>query len=321
MSMNKTEFAVVGKPVRKIDGVELVTGKAKFAGDMKFPGMLYGYQRRAGVPAGKLTGIDGSDALKKKGVTAIFTAQDLLGPNLVGILPPFDQPLLAVDEIRYTGESVALVVGETREDAKKGAAAIKITIDTVQPILTIEEALKPEARKIHEQGNITFSKKLTKGDAAAAFAAADVIVENTYETSFQDHAYIEPEVVCAVPSGDGRVTIHASCQSPFHIRGHIAANLNLPASRVKVVQAYTGGSFGGKDDVAVEIGVLAATAALKLGRPVMINHERGNQLPDQMCVTHRRSAIKRVLKKMVRLWPGRRRFSLMEGHMPRKAPL
>jgi len=278
MIMEETKLKVVGKPVQKIDGAELVTGKAKFTGDMKFPGMLYAYQRRAGVPAGKLTGIDFSDAVKMEGVAAVYTAKDLLGPNLVGILPPFDQPLLAHDDIRYAGESAALVVADTREHAKKAAAAVQLKIDTVEPILTVDEALEPNARKIHEQGNITFSKKLIKGDTAKGFAEADVIVENTYETSFQEHAYIEPEAVCALPSGDGRVTLYASCQSPFHIRGHIANNLNLPASRVKVIQAYTGGSFGGKDDVAVEIGVLAATAALKLGKPVMINHERGESI-------------------------------------------
>ena len=102
----------------------------------------------------------------------------------------------------------------------------------------------------------------------------DLIIEDDYETSFQEHAYIEPEAVCAVPSGDNRVTVYASCQSPYHHRGHIAANLGLPHTKVKVIQAYTGGSFGGKDDVAAEMGILAAVAAVKLDRPVMVAHDR-----------------------------------------------
>jgi CO/xanthine dehydrogenase Mo-binding subunit len=268
------KLRVVGTRVRKVDGRELVTGQARFAADLRFPGMLYGCARRAGVPAGRLVEVDPGPALALPGVAAVLLARDIPGPNLIGILPPFDQPLLASSEVRYEGESLALVVGESREAARSGAAAVRARIEPWEPILTVEQALSPGARKIHPGGNVTFSRKLLKGDAARAFAEAEVVVEDTYQTSFQEHAYLEPEAVVAVPSGDGRITVYASCQSPFHLRGHIAANLGVPAGRVRVVQAYTGGSFGGKDDVATEIGALAAVASLRLGVPVMIAHER-----------------------------------------------
>lgn len=272
--MNEDTLRVIGKPVRKTDGVELVTGRAKFTGDIRVPGMLYGYQRRAGVPSGRINRIDPEPAMKVPGVVFVLLAGDIPGPNIIGILPPFDQPLLAVDEVRYEGESVALVVARSRKAAKAGAQSIDLEIEPVDPILDPEEALDERARKIHPNGNITFERKLVKGEVKAGFEEADVIVENTYETSFQEHAYIEPETVLAVPGGDGRITVYASCQSPFHLRGHIAANLNVPATQVKVIQAYTGGSFGGKDDVATEIGSLASIAAVKTGSPVMIAHER-----------------------------------------------
>jgi len=272
--MNKNTLKVVGKTVRKVDGVELVTGKAKFSGDLRFPGMVYGFAFRAGVPAGKLKSLDLEAARKSTGVVDVLLPEDIPGPNIMGILPPFDQQILAEEEIRYAGESLALVLAETHALAKEASEKIKAEIEPLPPLLSVEEALAPEARKIHPEGNITFSKKLIKGNADKALAGADVTVSNIYTTSFQDHAYLEPETVCAVPSGDGRVTLYASCQSPFHIRGHVSANLNVPASRVKVIQAYTGGSFGGKDDVAAEIGILASVAAVKLGRPVMIRHER-----------------------------------------------
>ena len=265
---------VIGKPVNKVDGKELVTGKARFTADMKFPGMVHAYQFRAGVPAAKLLAIDTEKARQSEGVLDVLTADDIPGPNLIGILPPFDQPVMADEEIRYAGETLALVVAKTREQARQGALKISPSFKVLNPVLTIDDALKENARKIHPQGNITFSKELIKGDAHKGLEDADVVVTGTYETSFQEHAYIEPEAVCAVPDGDNRITIYASCQSPFHLRGHIANNLGVPAARVKVVQAYTGGSFGGKDDVAVEIGILAGTAALKLGRPVMISHDR-----------------------------------------------
>ena len=276
--MSGKDFRVIGRGVAKVDGAELVTGKAKFAGDLRFPGMLHAVARRAGIPAGKIRSIDGSAALRSPGVRAVLRAEDIPGPNIIGILPPFDQPVLASEQIRYEGESLVVVVAESREEAKRGAAAIRVEIDPWEPILTVDEALAPGCRKIHPDGNITFSKRLVKGDVERGFAEAEVIVENTYHTSFQEHAYLEPETVVAVPGGDGRVTVYASCQSPFHLRGHIAANLGLPASRVKVIQAYTGGSFGGKDDVATEIGCLAAVAALKVQAPVMIAHERSESI-------------------------------------------
>lgn len=263
---------VIGKHIRKVDGIELVTGQAKFAGDYKFPGMVYGAVKRAGVPAGRITSIDVEAARKLPGVVDVLSAADIPGPNLIGVLPPFDQPILAADEVRYAGESVVLIIAKTAEIARRAAGLVSVSIEPYDPILTVEDALAPGARKIHERGNITCSHKLIKGEVKSAFKKADIIVEGTYETSFQEHAYLEPETVCAVPGR--RITLYASCQSPFHLRGHIAANLNVPASSVRIVQAVTGGSFGGKDDVATEIGALACIAARRLDRPVMIAHER-----------------------------------------------
>ena len=267
---------VIGKGVRKVDGLELVTGRAKFAGDYRFPGMVHGAVKRAGIPAGKITAIDVEAARAIPGVLDVLRAEDIPGPNLIGVLPPFDQPLLAADEIRYAGESVVLVIAEAAEVARRAANAVRVFIEPYDPILTAEDALASDARKIHENGNVTCSRKLVKGDVSSAFETADTVVEGTYETSFQEHGYLEPETVCAVPGR--RFTLYASCQSPFHIRGHVAANLGVPASSVQVIQASTGGSFGGKDDVATEIGSLACIAAQRLNRPVMIAHERAESI-------------------------------------------
>lgn len=295
--MSKVKFTLVGKSVKSVDSYDLVTGKAKFAGDLKFPGMLYGYARRANVAAGRIKKIDCSGALAVSGVVTILLAKDIPGPNIIGVLPPFDQPLLASEEIRYEGESIALIIAKTKAVAKSAAAKIIIEIEPWDPILSVDEALKEGARKIHSQGNIIFSKKLIKGDVKKGFEEAEVVVENTYYTGFQEHAYLEPEAVCAVPMGSGRITVYASCQSPFHLRTHISANLNVPASRVEIIQAYTGGSFGGKDDVAAEIGSLASIAAVKLGKPVMIAHEReesiiGSNLRHASCIHYKTGAKK-----------------------------
>ena len=132
--MDGEKLNVVGRTVPKVDGVELVTGKAQFAGDLRFSGMLHAVARRAGVPAGKIRSIDLTPATGRPGVRAVLTAGDIPGPNIIGILPPFDQPLLATGEIRYEGESLALVVAESREAAKRGAAAIGVEIDSWQPM-------------------------------------------------------------------------------------------------------------------------------------------------------------------------------------------
>jgi len=264
----------VGKSVIKVDGKELVTGKAKFSGDFRFSGLLHGYACRSQTAAGIIKSIDIAESLKIPGVVDVILPEDIPGPNLIGILPPYDQPLLAAEEIRYAGESFCLVIGESVAAAKAGAKAIKAVIEPMIPVLTIDEALAEGTRKIHPSGNITVSKKLIKGDIEEAISEADIVLEDTFETSNQEHAYLETEVVCAVPEDDGRITVYASCQSPFHIRGHIAANLNVPVAEVKVIQASTGGSFGGKDDAATEIGSLAAIASCKLGKPVMICNER-----------------------------------------------
>jgi CO/xanthine dehydrogenase Mo-binding subunit len=272
--MSGETLSVVGRRVRKVDGVELVTGRAKFTGDLRFPGMVYGYAARASVPAARIRSIDVSAAEKSDGVLLVLKGGDIPGPNIIGILPPFDQPLLATEVIRYAGESIALVVAESQEAARRAARLVKIDLEPLEAILSIDEALAEGARAIHPKGNVTCANRLVKGDAEKGFAGADIVVEGTYETSHQEHGYLEPEAVCAVPSADGRMTVYASCQSPFHLRGHIAANLGVAAASVRVVQSYTGGSFGGKDDVATEIGSLAAVAARRLDRPVMIAHER-----------------------------------------------
>ncbi len=272
--MKNKELTQVGRSALKIDGRELVTGKAKFSGDFNFPNLLHGYACRSKLAAGYIKDIDISQAFKIPGVVDVILPKDIPGGNILGILPPYDQPVLAEKEIRYAGESFCLVLGTSVEAAKAGARAVKATIEPIVPILTIDEALAKDARKIHASGNITVSKKLIKGDSTKAFNEADIILEDTFETSNQEHAYMETEAVCAIPSGDDRITVYASCQSPFHIRGHIAANLNVPVAKVKVIQAYTGGSFGGKDDAATEIGSLAAVAAVRQGKPVMICLER-----------------------------------------------
>ncbi|MCR4429199.1 MAG: molybdopterin-dependent oxidoreductase [Caldiserica bacterium] len=274
---NKETFgddSFIGKRIPKKDGYELVTGKAKFAGDLVFPGMVFAVKKAAGVPSGFLKKLDVEKAKKCDGVLAVILPSDIPGPNKIGVLPPYDQPLLVTDQIRYQGDGLALVVAETREQAEKATSLIEVEIEPIEPILEPEDALNQDDRKIHPEGNLIFKRRLVKGNIEDGFKESDVILETEYRSSIQEHAYLEPEAVVVVPENDGRITVYASCQSPFHLRLHIAANLGLPASKVRVLQPFVGGSFGGKDDVATEMGCLAGVAALKLMRPVKMVHTR-----------------------------------------------
>ena len=170
--MSGEPLRAVGQRVRKVDGVELVTGRAKFTGDLVFPGMVYGYAARASVPAARIRAIDVSAAETSDGVLLVLRGGDLPGPNIIGILPPFDQPVLATEVVRYAGESLALVVAETAEAAKRGARLVKADLEPLEAILTIDAALAEGARAIHPKGNVTCSNKLVKGDAGKGFAGS-----------------------------------------------------------------------------------------------------------------------------------------------------
>lgn len=264
----------IGSPLSRVDGVELVTGRAQFTADLSWPGMVYACVHRAGVPSGRIRHVNIAKAITAPGVLAVLLPSDIPGPNIIGILPPFDQPLLTSRDIRYQGDGLAVVVAESRAQAERAVGLIETEIEPLSPVLDPEEALLDSARPIHPQGNIAFHRELRKGDIEVGFAQADVVVEEAYQTSFQEHAYMEPEAVLAIPESDGRITVYASCQSPFHIRGHVASNLAWPASRVRVIQPFVGGSFGGKDDVATEMACLACIAAIQVSRPVKMVHSR-----------------------------------------------
>ena len=228
--MSGETLRVVGQRVRKVDGVELVTGRAKFTGDLVFPGMVYGYAARASVPAARIRAIDVSAAEKSDGVLLVLRGGDIPGAehhrDPPAVRPARSSPPRSSATRASRSPSSWPKAGRPRAAA---ARLVKADLEPLAPILTIDEALAEGARPIHPKGNVTCANRLVKGDVEKGFAGADVVVEGTYETSHQEHGYLEPEAVCAVPSADGRMTVYASCQSPFHLRGHIAANLGVPA--------------------------------------------------------------------------------------------
>lgn len=295
---------VVGQSVPRLAGRDLVTGRAVYTADMRWPGMLYARTKRSDYAHALIKRIEVEEAARLPGVAAVLTAEDIPGENSMGIII-MDHQLLARERVRYRGENLALVVGD-KEVLDEALELIRVEYEPLPVVLDPLEALAEGAPRIHERGNLTWECHLVKGDVEAAFARCDVVVEGTYRTGFQEHAYLEPEAVVAVPEAGGRVTIYCGCQTPFHIRSIVARALGVPFTSVRVVQATTGGSFGGKDEVDAEMGALAALAALRTGRPVMINHTReeavmGASVRHAAIIRHRTGATRdgRILARDV----------------------
>jgi len=275
---------LIGASVARPDAVDKVRGTARFADDLGFPGMLHGAVVRSPHPHARILRIDPSPALQDPSVICVVTHDDIPGANIVHVIYD-DQPALASDVVRYIGEPVALVAASTRRAAKRAAGEVIVEYEELPVVDDPVRALEPNAPVIvsdpaaAEGGGNCFNKMvLRKGDAEAGFAEADVIVEEEYETGYQEHAYIEPQGATAVPDDFGSITIYGSVQCPFYVQNATAKVMGLPLSKVRIVQTSTGGAFGGKEDVPSLIASLAALMAHKASRPVKLILDRGEDI-------------------------------------------
>jgi CO/xanthine dehydrogenase Mo-binding subunit/aerobic-type carbon monoxide dehydrogenase small subunit (CoxS/CutS family) len=259
------EDQVIGKAVARVDGVDKVTGRLQYSADLKVEGMLHAKVLRAAYPHALLRGVDTAAAKAAPGVVAVLTAEDVPGRNGFGIIRK-DQPVLAKGKVRYLGETVAVVYAETEVAADAALALIQVEYEPLPVIENPQQALAEGAVAIHENGNLTCHIPIRKGDIHEGFAQADVIIEGEYYTPAVEHAYLEPEAGLAAPGEDGSVTVYVGSQSSIHDQEDIAAALDIPLERVRVVHMPMGGGFGGKEDITVQI--IAALGAVKTGRPV-----------------------------------------------------
>lgn len=278
----------VGKSVRRIDAIPKVTGKAIYSGDLHMPDMLIGKVLLSTQAHALIKSIDISEALKVPGVKTVLTAKDIPGENVFGIAIP-DQQVLAERKVRFIGEPVAIVSAEDSFSAEEAIRKINVTYEALPAVFTPMDALKPDAVKVHEKGNILYHTKVRKGNIQKGFDEAAIIVENIYKTSGQDHAPIEPEAGFAWIDASGILNIFSSTQYAFRDRRQVAIVLNLPMNRIRVANMTMGGGFGRKDDVTTEI--LAALLTWKTGRPVRLVYTRHEAMLTQ---THRHPTYTRV---------------------------
>ncbi|WP_313800312.1 molybdopterin cofactor-binding domain-containing protein [Cytobacillus sp.] len=262
----------VGKRVKRIDGPEKVTGELKYMTDYHFENMAWGKVLRAKYPFAKIHSIHTEKARQLPGVICVLTHEDIPGFNGFGIVVP-DQPVLASDIVRCTGDAVALVAAETQEIAEQALRLIEVEYEPLEAVTDAEQAMAETAPKLHPDGNIHSHVKIKNGDTEKAFKEADIIIENTFYSPRQMHAFIETEGGWGVMDEEGLITIRCPGQYAYRDRMQIARALAYNPERIRVISSPIGGAFGGKDEITVQI-YLALLAMNTNGRPVKIHLSR-----------------------------------------------
>ncbi len=273
VTFKETELAVAGQSLIRTDDRLKVTGKLKFGSDYASEQFLHGKILRSPHPHARIRSIDTTKAEQIEGVAAVLTAKDVPGRNGFGAIIP-DQPVICDDKVRFVGDGVALVAAETEQIANEALSLIKVDYELLPAVFDPRDAMKEDAPKIHERGNLLSYDKLRKGDVEDGFEKADVIIERTYQVPFLEHAYIEPDMAMAYPQPDGTVLVEGPMQAPFTVRRNIAPVLGLPINKVRCRQIRMGGGFGGKEDSPIDLGCRVALLAQHTGRPVRIALER-----------------------------------------------
>lgn len=252
------DFRVVGQSPAHHDFVNKVRGTLLYAADWSAPGMIHGKIVRSDQASARILSIDTSAAEALEGVVCVLTAKDVPNNAIVehasGGLGEVivEQPVLASDRVRYVGEPVALIGAVDPETAAEAADLVLIEYEPLQGVFSAEDALKESAPQVHDEStdNVLVNWHLERGDIDAAFANADVIVENTYRSQHVEHAYLETECGVGWIENDV-VTLRVSTQVIEHAVA-LASILGLPQSQVRVIASYMGGGFGGKEDMTVE---------------------------------------------------------------------
>ncbi|WP_328614397.1 xanthine dehydrogenase subunit D [Amycolatopsis sp. NBC_00355] len=258
----------VGTSPRRPDGTVKVRGEFAYSSDLWHEDMVWGVTLRSPHPYARITGIDITDALKVPGVYAVLTHEDVPGVNRYG-LEHSDQPVLAVDVVRYQGEPVALVAADHPETARRAMKRIVVSYEELSPVTDSEAAVAGEGASLHEGGNVVRHVRIRRGPQDVA---ADVVVSGVYEVGMQDQAFLGPESGLAVPDTEGGVDLYVATQWLHVDQQQIVAALGLPVEKVRLTLGGVGGAFGGREDLSIQ--VHACLLALHTGKPVKMVYNR-----------------------------------------------
>jgi CO/xanthine dehydrogenase Mo-binding subunit len=265
--------STLGTPVPQVNARAKVLGRAQYAGDLQLPGMLHGKVLRSPWPHARILRIDASAARALPGVKAVITGED--GPKVPWGVHKKERLTFARDVVRFAGEEVAAVAAVNEEIARDALDLIEVEYEELPPLLTPDEALAVGAPTIHPNraDNIAHEIRFERGDVDRAFAQAHLVHEATYTTHAQYPGYMEPMATVATVDPDGRLQVWTSTHSAHLVRARLAAVLELPVTQVRVIQATTGGGFGGKM-IEDANNLIAGALALRTGRPVRVVNNR-----------------------------------------------
>jgi CO/xanthine dehydrogenase Mo-binding subunit len=265
-------LSTLGTGVPQVNARAKVLGRAQYAGDIKLAGMLHGKVLRSPYPHARIVSMDTSAALALPGVKAVLTGAD--APRTMWGVHHKERRILAEGLVRFAGEEVAAVAALTEDIARDALDLIRVEYEELPAILTPEEALDEDAPGVHPgRNNISHEIKFERGDVQAGFATADLIHEASYTTHAQYPGYLEPMATISDLDPDGRLVVWTSTQSATLARQRLASALEMPISRIRVIQASTGGGFGGKM-IEDANNLIAGLLTIRTGRPVRVVNNR-----------------------------------------------
>jgi CO/xanthine dehydrogenase Mo-binding subunit len=276
--------SVVGTSVPRKEGRAKVCGAAVYVDDLQVPGVLYGVTVRSQVARGRIVAVHYGEGIPWEQFTVV-SAGDIPGSNCIPLITD-DQPCLAASYVNHPEEPILLLAHPDRYRLEEARRAVRIEIEPLSAVFTIDEALDGK-NVIWGEDNIFKRLVIDKGDIDAAWNQADFIVEGEYSTGAQEQLYIEPNGMYAVVSPEQGVTVWGSMQCPYYVHRALTKVFGLADDRVRVIQTETGGGFGGKEEYPSMIAAHAALLAWKSGKPVKLIYDR---VEDMAATTKRHPA-------------------------------
>ncbi len=288
--MDKTAYFVIGQRTPRNDAVAKITGEAKYADDLEFPGMLFGKILRSPHPHARIVDIDTSRAKRLPGVRAVITGQDTLGipygrGDIKKYLPPetakmvahysSDKHPLAMEKVRYIGDEVAAVAAVDEATAYEALELIKVEYEPLPAVFDPLKAMEGDAPKIHDfaEGNISNTMSWDFGKVEKGFTEADLVREDRFTTGAVTHTPLEPRGCVAKFDSAEKLTLWTSSQAPYMRRNQLSTVFNIPESKIRVITPCVGGGFGGKV-VTCEPDFQAALLSRITNKPVKITYTR-----------------------------------------------
>jgi len=292
-----SEYSIIGKPTKNVDGPAKVSGEAVYTFDMTLPNMLYGKLLRSPYPHARIISIDTSEAEKLQGVKAVITGKDTPGGKY-GLWRRFpelcDQTALAMDKVRFIGDAVAAVAAVSAEIAESALDLINVEYELLPAVFEPLEAIKDDAPLVHDDcsNNINITRHVEWGDVDEGFKNSDYVREDRFV--YGNQATASTEVHNSLASYDkstGRLTVWSSTQSPYYLQLGLADALKMREGDIRVIKPHVGGGFGGKNSTMPD-SLNAALLSMKTGRPVKIVYNR----EEEFTCTERRTAMNMAVK-------------------------